>query len=191
MFQRSRTVINNQPQQETQQPTAVERPKQVVTEAQDVNPITITDASLVQAWTSYALVLPENERALADRMKIIAPKKESETTFIISVDNPMAAELFSREENNICEGISRFLGGVRMKMRIVVNKVVVERHTSDKSKQFAILVEKNPLIEKLHKELNLEIARYQTTAAAEWQPLLFTEKEHPRHFGFKRKRPYK
>ena len=159
MFQRSRTVINNQPQQETQQPTAVERPKQVVTEAQDVNPITITDASLVQAWTSYALVLPENERALADRMKIIAPKKESETTFIISVDNPMAAELFSREENNICEGISRFLGGVRMKMRIVVNKVVVERHTSDKSKQFAILVEKNPLIEKLHKELNLEIAR--------------------------------
>ena len=159
MFQRSRTVINNQPQQETQQPTAVERPKQVVTEAQNVNPITITDASLVQAWTSYALVLPENERALADRMKIIAPKKESETTFIISVDNPMAAELFSREENNICEGISRFLGGVRMKMRIVVNKVVVERHTSDKSKQFAILVEKNPLIEKLHKELNLEIAR--------------------------------
>jgi hypothetical protein len=46
-----------------------------------------------------------------------------------------------------------------MKMRIVVNKVVVERHVSDKSKQYAMLVEKNPLVEKLRQELNLEIAR--------------------------------
>jgi hypothetical protein len=44
-------------------------------------------------------------------------------------------------------------------MKIIVNKSVVEVHTNDKRKQFAILVKENPLIEKLHKELNLEIAR--------------------------------
>ena len=159
MFKRSRTNIGNQPQPEIQQPTVIETQNPVVADEPKVKSFEITDASLVQAWTSYALLLPENERALADRMKIIVPKKESDTTFLISVDNPMAAELFSREENSICEGMSQFLGGTKMRMRIVVNKVVVERHTSDKSKQFAILVEKNPLIEKLHKELNLEIAR--------------------------------
>ena len=160
MFQRSRTNIGNQPQQEEiQQPTVVETQKPIVAEVVTVKSFEITDASLGQAWTSYALRLPENERALADRMKIIVPKKESDTTFIICVDNPMAAELFSKEEENICEGMSRSLGGTKMKMRIVINKVVVERHTSDKSKQFAMLIEKNPLIEKLHKELNLEIAR--------------------------------
>ena len=160
MFQRSRTNIGNQPQQEEiQQPTVVEIQKPIVAEVVTVKSFEITDASLGQAWTSYALRLPENERALADRMKIIVPKKESDTTFIICVDNPMAAELFSKEEENICEGMSRSLGGTKMKMRIVINKVVVERHTSDKSKQFAMLIEKNPLIEKLHKELNLEIAR--------------------------------
>ena len=160
MFQRSRTNIGNQPQQEEiQQPTVVEIQKPIVAEVVTVKSFEITDASLGQAWTSYALRLPENERALADRMKIIVPKKESDTTFIICVDNPMAAELFSKEEENICEGMSRSLGGTKMKMRIVINKVVVERHTSDKSKQFAMLIEKNPLIEKLQKELNLEIAR--------------------------------
>ena len=159
MFQRSRTNIGNQPQQEIQQPVIAETKDTVVAEVEKANNFAITDATLVQAWTSYALRLPENERALADRMKIIAPKKENDTTFIISVDNPMAAELFSREESRICEGMSQFLGGAKIKMRIVVNKVVVVRNTSDKSKQFSILVEKNPLIEKLHRELNLEIAR--------------------------------
>ena len=120
---------------------------------------TITDATLTQAWTSFALLLPENERALADRMKIMYPKIDDQNSFTISVDNQMAADLFSREEKRICEGISPHLGGRVMKMNIVVNKVVVERHTSDKSKQYAILVEKNPLVEKLRQELNLEVAR--------------------------------
>lgn len=105
------------------------------------------------------MLLPENERALADRMKIMYPKIDDQNSFTISVDNQMAADLFSREEKRICEGISPHLGGRVMKMNIVVNKVVVERHTSDKSKQYAILVEKNPLVEKLRQELNLEVAR--------------------------------
>ncbi|MBQ5889261.1 MAG: DNA polymerase III subunit gamma/tau [Bacteroidaceae bacterium] len=160
MFQKSRTSIASQPQQEVPEPpTTIEIKEPVVTEVKPVENFAITDASLVQAWTSYALSLPENERALADRMKIITPKKENDTTFIISVDNPMAAELFGREEDNICEGMKQFLGGIKTRMKIEVNKVVVERYTSDKSKQFAMLVEKNPLVETLHKELNLEISR--------------------------------
>ena len=114
---------------------------------------------LTQAWTSFALLLPENERALADRMKIMSPKVEGANNFVISVDNQMAADLFAKEEKRICEGMSAFLGNTTMKMRVVVNKVVVERHVSDKSKQYSILVEKNPLVEKLRKELNLEVAR--------------------------------
>ena len=83
----------------------------------------------------------------------------SQDCFIISVDNQMAADLFTREEKRICEGMAKFLNNTTMKMNIVVNKVVVERHTTDKSKQYAILVEKNPLVEKLRVELNLEVAR--------------------------------
>ena len=159
MFQKSRTVIETGTQSTTppaKEETRVERPEPT---APSNAQIIITDAMLAQAWTSFALLLPENERALADRMKIMVPKVESQNSFIISVDNQMAADLFTREEKRICEGMSSFLGDTTMKMRVVVNKVVVERHTSDKSKQYALLVEKNPLVEKLRKELNLEVSR--------------------------------
>ena len=159
MFQKSRTVIETGTQSTpppAKEETRVDRPEPT---APSNAQIIITDAMLAQAWTSFALLLPENERALADRMKIMVPKVESQNSFIISVDNQMAADLFTREEKRICEGMSSFLGDTTMRMRVVVNKVVVERHTSDKSKQYALLVEKNPLVEKLRKELNLEVSR--------------------------------
>ena len=163
MFKKSRTNIAAGTQENTQ----LEEPcnnKEIATTAaiQENNTgttTTITDAALSQAWTSFALLLPENERALADRMKIISPKVDDQSSFTISVDNQMAADLFYKEEKRICEGMKTFLGNATMKMKVVVNKVVVERHVSDKSKQYAILVEKNPLVERLRKELNLEIAR--------------------------------
>ena len=162
MFQRSRTIIEAATAQE-RVPATIEpverKQEEKVMAAPESGTIAITDATLTQAWTSFALLLPENERALADRMKIIAPKAESRESFTISVDNQMAADLFAKEEKRICEGMGKYLGGRTLKMNVVVNKVVVERHVSDKSKQYAILVEKNPLVEKLRKELNLEVAR--------------------------------
>ena len=161
MFKKSRTNIAA----DTQECVAVEEPgkaEETMTSTaipESCTTARITDATLTQAWTSFALMLPENERALADRMKIISPKVDDQSNFTISVDNQMAADLFYKEEKRICDGIKTFLGNTTMKMRVVVNKVVVERHVSDKSKQYAILVEKNPLVEKLRKELNLEIAR--------------------------------
>ena len=119
----------------------------------------ITDEMLLKAWTSFALRLPENEHALSDRMKIMVPKIAGEDSFTISVDNQMAAELFEKEAKRICKGMENDLEGHCMRMSVTVNKVIVERHTSDKGKQFEILKGKNPLIEKLRRELDLELAR--------------------------------
>ena len=160
MFRRSRSAIETSapPTTAPVETAKVEEIKQITQPAPPVT-VAITDSTVSQAWTSFALLLPENERALADRMKIMSPKAEGRDSFVISVDNQMAADLFTREEKRICEGMAPYLGNTVLKMRIVVNKVVVERHVSDKSKQYAILVEKNPLIEKLRQELNLEVAR--------------------------------
>jgi DNA polymerase-3 subunit gamma/tau len=162
MFQRSRESIENgntTTAATAATPNANNEQRVTNTPVQESTGVEITNALLVQAWTSFALQLPENERALADRMKIMQPQLESDGSFTLSVDNQMVAELFTSEERRIVEGMSPLLGGAKPKMRIIINKVVVERHVSDKTKQFAILIEKNPLIDKLRKELNLEIAR--------------------------------
>ena len=161
MFRRSRSSMNDAGSSETPktQDAAVTnhiaQAPQPVIEKKKV----VTNELLAQAWTSFALQLPEIERALADRMKIMYPTMNGEEQFTISVDNQMAAELFDKEAQRICKGMSAFLDGVTLNMNVKVNEIVVERHVSDRGKQYEILKEKNPLIEKLRKGLSLELSR--------------------------------
>lgn len=117
----------------------------------------ISNEQLIQAWTSFAMQLPENERALADRMKILTPTIEENNIFTISVDNQLVANIFETEATRIQTGISKFLNGTMLKLNIKINKVAVQRHVYDRAKQYEILTEKNPVIEKLRKGLNLEL----------------------------------
>lgn len=157
MFRKSRSnigVTNNTPSA-TPQATASNSNATEKAEEQKI----ITNDILNTAWTSFALQLPENERALADRMKIITPAMTGNNSFTISVDNQMAAELFEKEASHITKGMSKDLNNQVLKMIVNINEVIVERHTSDKGKQYEMLKEKNPLIEKLRQELNLELTR--------------------------------
>lgn len=147
------------PQPDTASPAAQPEARTHSTPAPAEKARSITPELVVQAWTSFALQLPENERALADRMKIMRPELSEGNCFTIAVDNQLAAELFESEATRICNGMSSQLYGITPKMKVVVNKIVVERHVSDRPKQYEILKEKNPLIEKLRTELNLELAR--------------------------------
>ena len=163
MFSRSHSTIANtvkeQPRPAEHQPatrtaTIPEKPVPATAPAKS-----LTNETLSQAWRTFALQLPENERALADRMKIMTPTLIDENNYEISVDNQLVAELFEKEAQRIATGISKYTNGLRPKMNVRINKVVVERHVNDRNKQFGLLKEKNPLIEKLRKELNLEFAR--------------------------------
>ena len=117
----------------------------------------VTQEMLVRQWVSIAMKLPENEHALADRMRIIVPTLTGDDSFNIAVDNQLAAEMFDKEIPRIVTGMEQALG-LRMKMNITVNKVVARRHVYDRPKQFEILREKNPVIEKLRQALNLELS---------------------------------
>ena len=118
----------------------------------------VTTELLIQAWTAFAMQLPENERALSDRMKIITPTLHPDNEFSIAVDNQLVADMFEKESKRIIDGIAHEIGGARLRMKIIVNKVVVERHIYDRTKQYEILKNKNPLVEKLREQLNLELS---------------------------------
>lgn len=118
----------------------------------------LTQETLVQAWTAFAMQLPEKERALADRMKIITPTLLEGNTFTISVDNQLVAGLFEQQAERITKGIAVGLGNIMPVMKITVNKTTVEKHIYDRTKQYEMLVKKNPTIEKLRKTLNLELS---------------------------------
>ena len=141
-----------------ERPVTVENRQEPVEPKVEI-PIEINGDMISQAWMSFALTLPENQRALADRMKIMNPAFEGNATFTISVDNQLAAELFEKESKRICTGMSEYMNGTVPVMKINVNKIVVERHVIDRTKQYEVLKEKNPLLEKMRVALNLELAR--------------------------------
>ena len=161
IFRRSRSSMNDAGSSETPKAQGAAVTNHIAQAPQPVigKKKVVTNELLAQAWTSFALQLPEIERALADRMKIMYPTMNGEEQFTISVDNQMAAELFDKEAQRICKGMSAFLDGVTLNMNVKVNEIVVEKHVSDRGKQYEILKEKNPLIEKLRKGLSLELSR--------------------------------
>lgn len=157
MFRRARTTLEGETT--TTGANAPTQPRQTVQEStQANNAASITTEKLIQAWTSFALELPEKERALAERMKLITPEMNDDSSFTIRVDNQMVAQVFEEQTTKIAAGISRFLQNRVLKMKIEINKVTVQRHVYDRTKQYEILREKNPIIEKLRKGLNLELA---------------------------------
>ncbi len=153
MFRRVRTTLDG----ETNSTPAVQQEQIVHTENSPRNN-TITGEMLTQAWTSFALELPDKERALTERMKLITPQKSEDNSFTINVDNQLVARIFEEEASKIVAGMSKFLNGTVLKMKININKVAVQRHVYDRTKQYEILREKNATIEKLRKSLNLELA---------------------------------
>ena len=152
MFRSTMGAMQQQPQQQAvdsstashaEQPQVVKR---------------VTNEELVQAWVSFAMTLPENERALADRMRIILPTMQDNNTFSIVVDNQHVAAMFEGESKRILGALEGLLGGSRMRMRVDVNQVVVQRHVYDRTKQYEILKEKNGLVGKLRDAFGLELS---------------------------------
>ncbi len=154
MFRRARTTLSG----ESGKATPIPQEQTVQAENNTQKSSEITGEMLTQAWTSFALELPEKERALTERMKLITPQKSDENSFTINVDNQLVAQIFEEEATKIVTGMSKFLNGTVLKMKININKVAVQRHVYDRTKQYEILREKNATIEKLRKSLNLELA---------------------------------
>ena len=119
---------------------------------------TLTQENLSQKWFEYALQLPVNEHALADRMKIINPEIVSENSFVIKVDNQHVSELFEKEAKGITSYITNALGCGNIEMKIEQNTQQVQRRIYNRTEQFKLLTEKNPALEKLREHLNLDFS---------------------------------
>ena len=128
------------------------------TTASNQKRIPLTQESLAQKWFEYALQLPVNEHALADRMKIITPERLSENSFVIKVDNQHVSELFTKEAKGITSYIANALGCGNIEMKVEQNTQQVQRRIYNRTEQFKLLTEKNPALEKLREHLNLDFA---------------------------------
>ncbi len=155
MFSRTHTIATRGTTTATTQQAAEDSSTVTVS---DQKRTALTQESLSQKWFEYALQLPVNEHALADRMKIMTPEILSGNSFVIKVDNQHVSELFAKEAKNITAYISNTLGCGKIEMKIEQNTQQVQRRIYNRTEQFKLLTEKNPALEKLREHLNLDFA---------------------------------
>ena len=156
MFSRTHTAATRGAAAEASQKAATASEGVVAAEAQKRTPL--TQEVLAQKWFEYAVHLPVNEHALADRMKIINPELLGENSFVIRVDNMHVSEIFAKEAKSITAYIAKALGGGNIEMKIEQNTQQVQRRIYNRTEQFKLLTEKNPALERLRKNLNLDFA---------------------------------
>ena len=152
-----RATMSVRQQQQPQQQSQLNESTEGVPSQATQTKTKLTSERLVQAWLSFAMALPENERALADRMRIILPRMQDDTLFSIAVDNQHVAAMFEGESTRILKALEAEIGA-KLRMRVDVNQVVVQRHVYDRTKQYKILRDKNSLIGKLRDTFELELS---------------------------------
>ena len=91
-------------------------------------------------------------------MKIINPELLGENSFVIRVDNMHVSEIFAKEAKSITAYIANALGGGNIEMKIEQNTQQVQRRIYNRTEQFKLLTEKNPALERLRQNLNLDFA---------------------------------
>ena len=100
----------------------------------------------------YALRLPENERAHADRMKIITPEIIGENQFVIKVGNSLVMEFFTKEIKAITQYIEDGTKCRNVTMKIEIEEQQTRRRIYDRTEQFKLLTEKNLLRKEVTEE---------------------------------------
>ena len=155
MFSRTHTIATRGASTPTAQQTTAGNDTPA-TDSHKHTPLTLENLS--QKWFEYALQLPVNEHALADRMKIINPEILNENSFVIKVDNQHVCELFVKEAKSIAAYISNAVGCGSIEMKVEQNTQQVQRRIYNRTEQFKLLTEKNPALEKLREHLNLDFA---------------------------------
>ena len=156
MFSRTHTIASRGTTTSSAQQTTTNSENVPTSSEQKRTPL--TQENLAQKWFEYALQLPVNEHALADRMKIMTPEKQTESSFVIKVDNQHVSEIFAKEAKSITAYIAKSLGCGHIEMKIEQNTQQVQRRIYNRTEQFKLLTEKNPALEKLRKHLNLDFA---------------------------------
>ena len=155
MFSRTHTIATRGATTSAAQQTAAGNDAPT---ADSIKRTPLTQENLSQKWFEYALQLPVNEHALADRMKIINPEILSENSFVIKVDNQHVCEIFVKEAKSITAYISNAIGCGSIEMKVEQNTQQVQRRIYNRTEQFKLLTEKNPALEKLREHLNLDFA---------------------------------
>ncbi len=117
----------------------------------------LTEDGISRSWLEYASALPQEQVALARRMQTMQPTLNGNTV-TISVDNELASKEFNALRPAMQAFMQERLRNKDLTISITVSATEQSGQALNRAEQFKKMAEKNSLLLKFKKDLNLELS---------------------------------
>ncbi len=116
------------------------------------------EETLQKLWNDYIkLIEEEGKKIVASNLAADTPKLKNESTIWIELPNDTMKKEVEREQHSLVTYLKKNLNNYDVNLLITVNEVVAKKYAFTPEEKYEKLKEKNPLIDTLRKEFDLDI----------------------------------
>ena len=126
--------------------------------AQMRDDVPVDQRGVMITWKEFATTLPQEERAMANRMNNIEPTLLNAETFEVLADNPTVEDMLRKYAPRIEEYMRGRLGNSKIRMSVRIREPEEKKRAYSKVEQFTMMCGQNPALLKLKEEFGLELA---------------------------------
>ena len=143
--------VKQEPEKVAESTTEIVSKESEISEVQD-----FTLAELEEAWNQYALSIKADKPRLNGLLKASTPilGKNYEVTF--SLSNDLQEKAIQKEEAAILASLKKQLNNGKIKLKIIIKQENVKKTLYTDTDKLNYLSEKNPKVNKLKQQLNLD-----------------------------------
>lgn len=117
-----------------------------------------TEEEMVDAWNEYVEIIDENgKKILSSALHTDVPKLKDKNTIWIELPNDTMKKEVERDQYLLIQHLKEKLNNYEIDLYITVNEAAEQKYAFTPQEKYEKLKEKNPLIDKLRKEFDLDL----------------------------------
>ena len=117
----------------------------------------VTEDNINHSWAAFINTLPQEETAMAQRMKVIRPKLQKDAAFEVVVDNEQVKIYMEQMASRIVQYMRNELHNRRIAMTVRIAAPTETVRITSKPQQLQAMAQRNPALQKLKDEFGLEL----------------------------------
>ena len=140
-----------------QSPSSAQPAENTATSAREEEDYPVTEDNISFSWHEFVNLLPQEETAMAQRMKVMRPKLLKDELFEVVVDNEQVKYYMEQMAGRIVDHMRKNLHNRKLNMSIRIAAPSESKHIYSKPQQYQVMSQKNPALQKLKEAFGLEL----------------------------------
>ncbi|NER14042.1 DNA polymerase III subunit gamma/tau [Leptobacterium flavescens] len=131
---------------------------EVVIDEEQLPEDSFKEEEMQDAWSDYIKKIEgDGKKIMASNLAADTPKLRDTNTIWIELPNDTMKKEIEREHYPLMEHLKKRLNNYKIELKITVNEVAAKKYAFTPQEKYEKLREKNPLLDKLRKEFDLDV----------------------------------